>query len=74
MLQTKVVPRAIRPLWMIARFLFIWFYSSIGRAKKKRDVGSTPTRTTIYYLKSDERKWLIWKMILVVILIVIFLD
>ena len=71
-----MVPRAIRPLWMIARFLF---YGSIAQLVEQRIenpcvVGSIPTGATIYYLKSDERKWLIWKAILVVILIVIFLD
>ena len=71
-----MVPRAIRPLWMIARF---YLYGSIAQLVEKRTenpcvVGSIPTGATIYYLKSDERKWLIWKVILVVILIVIFLD
>ena len=56
-----------------------FFYGSIAqlveeRTENPRVVGSIPTGATIYYLKSDERKWLIWKAILVVILIVIFLD
>ena len=71
-----MVTRAIRPLWMIALFLF---YGSIAQLVEQRTenpcvVGSIPTGATIYYLKSYERKWLIWKVILVVILIVIFLD
>ena len=53
-----MVPRAIRPLWMIARFLF---YGSIAQLVEQRTenpcvVGSIPTGATIYYLKSDERK------------------
>ena len=71
-----MVPRAIRPLWMFARFLF---NGSIAQLVEQRTenpcvVGSIPTGATIYYLESDERKWLIWKVILIVILIVIFLD
>ncbi len=57
-------------------FFIIWLYSSVGRAKETNpyDVGSIPTGATHLLFKSDERKWLIWKVILIVILIVIFLD
>ena len=46
-----MVPRAIRPLWMIARF----FNGSIAQLVEQRTenpcvVGSIPTGATIYYL------------------------
>ena len=50
-----MVPRAIRPLWMFARFLF---NGSIAQLVEQRTenpcvVGSIPTGATIYYLNMN---------------------